>query len=121
MRLEAESTAKGYLLDLDRGTSFDKLAKKTAAKATVPNYLNTWVSLADLPNHWSGQVYDLKMGSYSNLLVDTDGYYILKLRNKTDAANQELKRNITEEKARQQYQLWLKDLLESAIIEKFII
>jgi peptidyl-prolyl cis-trans isomerase SurA len=118
-----QALAQQILSNLQKGLPFADAAKKysTANNAAQGGELG-WRSASSIPPQLVSLVEPLTAGQYTQVIVAPEGLYIFQLLEKRrmtggEGRLEQAKQQISQKKAEQQYQEWLQQLIDNAVVE----
>jgi peptidyl-prolyl cis-trans isomerase C len=123
--VSTEDEAKALIVDLKKGTAFDKLAReKSTDKASGAEGGDLgWFKRSDMVKEFADAAFALKKGELSDAPIKTQfGYHVILLEDRRQApppAFEELSEQIRDDLARETVNAMLAQLRSTAKIEKF--
>ncbi len=117
--------AKKIRKEIEKGASFEEMAKKYPAGHTGPGAGETgWVTMDTFPSEMAKEIKKIKTGSVGGPIKGREGYYLIKVQEKKGGKTQsfdEVKENIRhilmQQKKVEKFQIWLQDTKNKAKIE----
>lgn len=122
-KIKQQALAQQILSNLQKGLPFAEQAKKySEANNAVQGGELGWRSANSIPPQLVALVESLDPGQYTKAIVAPEGLYIFQLletRRLTGGEGkiEQAKQQISQQKAEQQYQEWLQQLIDNAVIE----
>ena len=118
-----QALGQQILSSLQKGLPFADAAKKySAANNAAQGGELGWRSASSIPPQLVSLVEPLTAGQHTQVIVAPEGLYIFQLLEKRRASSGEVrleqaKQQISQKKAEQQYQEWLQQLIDNAVVE----